>query len=210
MRIGRTLPPAAAPLNWENIFWGLKEVLGNHCENGRFEKELKEYFSSRYCFLVSSGKAALTLILQALHDRHPDRDRVLIPAYTCYSVPSAITRAGLKIKLCDVEPGTFDFNFNQLRKLLEDEKVLCVVPTHLYGMPADIEKLHWALQGREIFIVEDAAQAMGAEWQGKKLGTLGDVGFFSLGRGKALSTVEGGNYPDESRGSCRIRLLSFF
>ena len=192
MKLPRTLPPAAAPLSWKNIFSGAKELFCNKYEKGRFERELKEYFDIRHCFLVSSGKAALTIILKSLKELHPDRDQVLIPAYTCYSVPSAITRAGLKIKLCDIGPDSLDFNINHLRALLADEKILCVVPTHLFGVPADIDELRGEIKGRNIYIVEDAAQAMGAEWKGKKLGTIGDVNFFSLGRGKALSTVEGG------------------
>ena len=74
----------------------------------------------KHCFLVSSGKAALTLILQALKELHPERNEVLIPAFTCYSVPSSIVRAGLKVKLCDISPDTLDFDYNQLEKILND------------------------------------------------------------------------------------------
>jgi dTDP-4-amino-4,6-dideoxygalactose transaminase len=161
-------------------------------ERERFADELQEYFNRRHCYLFSSGKAALTVVLLALKRLHPGRDRVLIPAFTCYSVPSAIVRAGLKVTLCDVEPGTFDFNSGQLMSCLDDPRLLCVVPTHLYGSVADIPHLRQLLQGRPLPIIEDAAQAMGATWNGNRLGTAGDISLFSLGRGKALSTVEGG------------------
>ena len=151
-----------------------------------------EYFNKKYCFLVSSGKAALTLILLALKEAHPDRDQVLMPAFACYSVPSAIVRAGLKIELCDINPVSLDFDFDQLAGKLVNPRLLCVIPIHLFGLPADIGRLKRLLRDPAVTVVEDAAQAMGGEWQGEKLGTLGDVGFFSLGRGKALSTVEGG------------------
>jgi len=218
MRIGRTLPPAAAPIYPRDILSGIRGHLNGYRELDRFETDLKNYFGVRYCFLLSSGKAALTLILEALKEIHPDRDEVLIPAFTCYSVPSAIVRAGLKVKLCDINPDTLDFDFNQLSRILSQHsvphlpnkrnkpnkpdkpdkpnkpisRILCIIPTHLFGIPSDIGRIRKLLPDPKVTIVEDAAQAMGAEWQGKKLGTFGDVSFLSLGRGKAFSTVAGG------------------
>ncbi|MDZ7697293.1 MAG: DegT/DnrJ/EryC1/StrS family aminotransferase [Deltaproteobacteria bacterium] len=157
----------------------------------RFETELKDYFDVKYCFLVSSGKAALTLILNALKNLYPDKDQVIIPAFTCYSVPSAIVRAGLKIELCDMDTEKLDFDFGQLSKTINNS-LLCIIPAHLFGMPSDIDHLRSILGDNEAVVVEDAAQAMGGKWEGEKLGTFGDVSFFSLGRGKAISTVEGG------------------
>jgi len=192
MRIGRTLPPAAAPIGWKSLVSGIGAVFTGESACDRFSAELTDYFGESHCFLVSSGKAALTLILRALKEQYPGRDEVLIPAYTCYSVPSAIVRAGLKVKLCDTAADSFDFDFEQLQLLLKSEKLLCVVPTHLFGLPADVKRLKEMIDDPDVTIIEDAAQAMGGGWQGEKLGTLGDVGFFSLGRGKAFSTVEGG------------------
>ena len=176
---------------------------GQH-ELARFKNELKNYFGVQHCFLVSSGKAALTLILEALKGLHPDKDRVLIPAYACYSLPSAIVRTRLKIELCDMHPETLDFDFNQLSNILNSpnpelnkpnepkQPFLCIIPAHLFGIPSDIDRLRSLLGDSDIVIVEDAAQAMAGKWNDKKLGAFGDVSFFSLGRGKALSTVEGG------------------
>jgi perosamine synthetase len=192
MYIGRTLPPAASPIGWGNLASGLLGILRGDRLIEQFAAELRTYFAQRHCFLVSSGKAALTLILQALRERHPHRTEVIIPAYTCYSVPSAIVRAGLQIKLCDLADNRLDFDFQLLRKMLNSKKLLAVLPTHLFGLPADVERLKRIIDDPAVMVVEDAAQSIGAEWRGKKLGTLGDVGFFSLGRGKAISTVEGG------------------
>ena len=191
-RIGRTLPPAAAPIFFSDILAGIAGIATGEDGIKRFEKELREFFKVRHCFAVSSGKAALVLVLKALKKLQPDRDEVIIPAYTCYSVPSAISKSGLKIKLCDLAIGSLDFDYEQLEKLLENPRILCVVPTHLFGLPVDIERVKALAEKRGIFVVEDAAQAMGSEWNGKKSGTTGDVGLFSLGRGKAFSTVEGG------------------
>lgn len=192
MRIGRTLPPAAAPLSIQDLFAGLRGLASGSREEERARREFCEYFNKKHCFLVSSGKAALSLILMALKELHPGRDQVLIPAFACYSVPSAIVRAGLQVQLCDIDLETLDFDFEQLEEKLKNPKLLCIIPLHLFGLPADVERLKKMRPDPAVTIVEDAAQAMGGEWQGKKLGTLGDVGFFSLGRGKALTAVGGG------------------
>jgi perosamine synthetase len=192
MRIGRTLSPAASPLYLQNLMAGLKGYCQEQKTIKKLEKEFREHFQVRYCFLVCSGKAALTLILQALKKKYPEKDEVLIPAFTCYSVPSAIVRAGLKVSLCDIDPKTLDFDFEQLPEKLENPRLLCVLPTHLFGIPADVERLKKLIGNLPVLIVEDAAQALGTKLNGKKAGTLGDIGFFSLGRGKALSAVEGG------------------
>ena len=192
MRIGRTLPPAAAPLSLNDLFGGLLGFVRGSRDVERFADSLRDTFQVRYCFLTSSGKAALTLILLALKKAHPGRDRVLIPAFCCYSVPSAIVRAGLKVSLCDIDRDDFDFNPSQLQEKLADPRLLCVIPVHLFGQPADIQRLRTLIHDPAVTIVEDAAQGMGGADEGGLLGTLGDVGIFSLGRGKALSTVEGG------------------
>lgn len=196
MRIGRTLPPAASPIYIPDIINGIKGIFHGQKELERFNSELKDYYGVKHCFLVSSGKAALTLILKALHKLHPERDEVLIPAFICYSVPSAIARAGLKIRLCDVDPDTLDYNFVELGKILSEKssnsRILAVIPAHLFGLPAAVGRVRKLAADSGVIIVEDAAQVLGSTWQDKKLGTLGDASFFSLGRGKALSTVEGG------------------
>ncbi|MGI0034442.1 MAG: DegT/DnrJ/EryC1/StrS family aminotransferase [Nitrososphaera sp.] len=224
MRIGRTLPPAAAPIGIREMVSGFRGIVRGQEELDRFRAELKDLFGVRHCFLVSSGKVAFTLILLALKDLFPGRDTVLIPAFTCYSVPSSIVRAALKIRLCDLHPNTLDFDFAQLSALLSKPsptlgadtscypaikvsqcetsstfdtrnsatRLLAVVPTHLFGIPADVPRLRRLAHDPDVTVVEDAAQAMGEAWDGRKLGTLGDVSFFSLGRGKAFSTVEGG------------------
>ncbi len=195
MLIKRTLPPAATPINLRGILNGLRGVTRSRYEIERFRSELQSYFGVKHCFLVSSGKAALTIIFKALHAKYPEKGVVIIPAYTCYSVPSAIRRAGLNIKLCDIDADTLDFDYAQLEKLLggpDAERILAIVPRHIFGVPADLERLLRVTSGLKIAIVEDAAQVMGEEQKGKKLGTMGDAGVFSLGRGKAFSTVEGG------------------
>ena len=192
MRIGRTLPPAAAPLSFRDLFSGLKGIAAGVQEEERLKQEIKDFFNKKHCFFVSSGKAALTLVLLALKEMHPERNQVLIPAFSCYSVPSAIVRAGLQVELCDIDLQTLDYDYAQLAEKLKNPNLLCVLSLHLFGLPANVDRLKQIRHDPAVTIVEDAAQAMGGEWQGKKLGTMGDVGFFSLGRGKAVTAVEGG------------------
>jgi perosamine synthetase len=211
MTIGRTLPPAAVPFTSNDIINGIAGWRRGEDEIERFRLELRQYFKKRFCFLVSSGKAALYLILKALGDLRPHCDTVLIPAFTCYSVPSAIVRAGLDIGLCDIDPRTLDFDGRQLQRILHpapagwssgrlnrlqravrENRLLAVMPTHLFGMTARIDPLRQLIAGRPITLIEDAAQAFGARSEGRYLGCSADVGFFSLGRGKSFSTVEGG------------------
>ena len=190
--IRKTLPPAAAPIPLRHIFSGIIGLFkGNHAVSD-FEQQLCRFYLVRHCRAVSSGKAALSLLLEALHELNPERDEVLIPAYTCYSVPSAIIRAGLRVRLCDLAPDSLDFDYQQLEELLNNPRILSVIPTHLYGMPSDVARIRKISGKLGVYVVEDAAQAMGGEWNGSKLGTLGDAAILSLGRGKAFSTVEGG------------------
>jgi len=156
----------------------------------RLENEIKEYFGTKYVFLMSSGKAALFLIVSGLN-KLTGRTKVIIPAYTCFSVPSAIRMAGLEIVLCDIRPDTLDYEYSQLEDLLEDD-ILCIVSTHLFGIPSDTDRIRDLCRSKGIYVVEDAAQAMGVINKGKKLATLGDVGFFSLGRGKNITCGSGG------------------
>lgn len=186
----RTLPPTAAPIPMKNLFRGAAGLIWGRSFLQKREKELREHFGVKHLFLVSSGKAALTLILQALK-RLSSRQEVLIPAYTCFSVPAAVEKAGLRLSLCDIDIRTLDFDFQALEASLT-EKTLCVVPTDLFGLPSNLERVRALCNKRGIFVIEDAAQAMGGGDGGKKLGARGDVGFFSLGRGKNISCGSGG------------------
>lgn len=190
MRIQRTIPPAAAPINLKSLLHGLAGVFMGYKYSKNIEEEIKKYFDVKHVFLVSSGKAALTLILMALKSLSP-RKEVLIPAYTCFSVPSAIVKAGLKASLCDIDSKTFNLDYKLLEKAINKD-TLCVVPNHLFGISADMDKIKSICKNKDIFIVEDAAQAMGGFYKGKKLGTIGDIGFFSLGRGKNITSGSGG------------------
>jgi dTDP-4-amino-4,6-dideoxygalactose transaminase len=190
MKIGRTVPPAAAPLRWMDLWHGIIGVFSPDQSLRVLEDGIRREFGVRHVFLVSSGKAALTLSLRALQSLSSGRE-VVIPAYTCFSVPAAIVHAGLQPALCDIDSSTFDFDPVLLEHTLTDD-TLCVIAHHLFGIPSAVDRIRALCEARHIFVIEDAAQAMGAESGGRKLGTLGDVGIFSLGRGKNITCGSGG------------------
>jgi dTDP-4-amino-4,6-dideoxygalactose transaminase len=201
MKIGRTVPPAAAPIALNDLWHGALGIVFPERSIRRLEEQLRRHFGVRHVFLVSSGTAALTLTLKALKtlsrssalssSASSGRNEVVIPAYTCFSVPAAVLKAGLRPVLCDINPATFDFDHALLERTL-NANTLCVVAHHLFGIPSDIERIRVLCRARDIFVVEDAAQAMGVESNGRSLGTLGDAGIFSLGRGKQITCGSGG------------------
>ena len=190
MRIGRTIPPSAAPLGITALAHGLAAICTPRRTVERREAEFRQYFGVSNVFLVSSGTAALTLTLMALKSLS-SRTEVIIPAYTCFSVPAAVLKAGLRPVPSDIDCSNFDYDHALLERALKST-TLCVVAHHLFGVPSNIEKIRALCQSRRIFVVEDAAQAMGINVAGRYLGTAGDAGIFSLGRGKHLTCGSGG------------------
>lgn len=115
-----------------------------------------------------------------------------MPAYTCPTMAYAVKRAGLRVRLCDVNPSTLNFDMDSLKKILCD-RTLCVVPTHLFGFPcAHLDETIAMSRKCGAFIVEDVCQSAGARRKGRKLGSFGDAAIFSLGKGKNFTTIHGG------------------
>jgi dTDP-4-amino-4,6-dideoxygalactose transaminase len=206
VRIRKTTPPAAAPLTFRDLLSGLRGCVDKGIPE-YLENEIREYFHADHVYFLSSGKAAFFLILCALKEL-ANRKKVIIPAYTCYSVPSAIRKADLEIVPCDIKAETLDFDFEHLESLCDD-KTLCVVPTHLFGIPSDVPRVREIAESKGIFIVEDAAQALGVSRGKEILGTLGDVAFFSFGRGKNITCGSGGLIITSS-GNIAARIRSLY
>ncbi|MDD4955655.1 MAG: DegT/DnrJ/EryC1/StrS family aminotransferase [Candidatus Omnitrophica bacterium] len=156
------------------------------------EDDFRDFLGVDSVFVAYSGTAALYLIFESLRKISPKRT-VIIPAYVCPLVALAAQKAGLRIKVCDINKENFDFNYDNLRSLCsEDKDILAIVAVHLGGIPLDFDRIKETAKGREIFLIEDCAHSMGAMYRGKKCGTLGDFSFFSLCRGKGLAIYEGG------------------
>jgi dTDP-4-amino-4,6-dideoxygalactose transaminase len=187
MRVGRTQPPVGYRMSLTDL---VSAAVPRQSSTNAFLDELATTLRVPHAFGLSSGKAALTTVLQALH-AVSGRRKVILPAYTCYSVPSAIVKAGFEPVPCDIARGSFDYDYDQLAAKLDSE-VLCALSVHLFGIPSNTGALSDMCRPLGIYVVEDAAQAMGVESEGQWLGTRGDAGFFSLGRGKNITSGSGG------------------
>jgi dTDP-4-amino-4,6-dideoxygalactose transaminase len=190
MRIGRTLPPAAARLAWADAWHGLAGAMQGQRATRALEEDFRRALDVRHVFPVSSGTAALVVTLRALASLSPRRE-VVIPAFTCFSVAAAVIRAGLTPVLCDVDAATFDFDEPRLAATVS-RRTLCVIVHHLFGVPAAVARARRLCERHGAFLVEDAAQALGIETGGVRLGTMGDAGIFSFGRGKPVTCGSGG------------------
>jgi len=145
----------------------------------------------RFALAMDSGRAALALALAALHRARPDRDEVVLPAFTCFTLPAAAVRAGLRVRLVDLVPQSFAPDPDQL-SAVAGPRTLAVVAPHLVGYPLDLTPLRHAAARVGAIVVDDAAQALGARIAGLPAGAAGDLGILSFGRGKPLTALGGG------------------
>lgn len=186
------VPPAGTPVSFRDILNMVKLRFQSGSLFEGFEEMIKGSFDAKYCFLYNSGRTAMASILNSLNRLSSyEKDEVVIPAYTCFSVAAAVVRSGLKIRLVDIDPLTMDYDYGKLRSSKFD-KTLAIVGCNLFGIISDWNVLKEIADAKNVFLVDDAAQSMGSFFGDKASGNLGDAGFYSLGRGKNLSTVSGG------------------
>jgi len=121
----------------------------------------------------------------------PDRDEVILPSYTCYSVPASAVRAQLRPRIVDIDRRTLDFDLEKLGNT-DLRRVLAIVPTSLYGLPAQLSRIAQIARDHGVFLIDDAAQSLGASLDGRPAGGWGDAGILSFDKGKAISAIEGG------------------
>jgi dTDP-4-amino-4,6-dideoxygalactose transaminase len=181
-------PPTAIYLSLSALGQAFAPTAG---DLSRFRRELEKYLGIRACYLAASARAALFLLLKCLSAARPDRSLVLLPAYTCPALVKVILDSGLRPCLIDISPDTFAFDLDQLAIQL-NEQVLAVICVHPFGIPQGIGEVVALAHTVGAVVIEDAAQAMGARWEGQPVGMMGDFGLFSLGPGKPLSVAGGG------------------
>ncbi|UCG61167.1 MAG: DegT/DnrJ/EryC1/StrS family aminotransferase [Candidatus Zixiibacteriota bacterium] len=188
----RLVPPAGAPIPLMDITRSMIARSQYKRRGERLYQKIRNHSKQKYCFFVDSGRTALLLGLKAL-TRQADafKNEVVIPAYTCFTVPAAVVRSGLKVHPVDIDPMTMDYDYSRLEST-DFSKVLAIVGDNLFGIPSDWERLQSLARDNAVFLVDDAAQAMGLTYGDEPLGSLGDFGFYSLGRGKNLSVYAGG------------------
>ena len=188
----RHVAPAGAPIRLPDLArWAAFALAGDDVARS-LQQAFCERFNVRHSILTATGRAGLTLLLKALRRLAPaERDEVILPSYTCFSVAASVVKAGLRPRIVDINPETLDFDFDELNGVTFD-RVLAIVATNLYGLPNDLPSIVTLARNHGVFVVDDAAQSMGASAFGRPCGTWGDAGLFSLDKGKNVSAIDGG------------------
>lgn len=184
----------SAPDIGEEELQGIKSVLdsgwlvqGNMVRE--FEAKAADYLNVPFAVAVSSGTAALHLALLALG--LGSGDEVVVPDFTFPATANTVEICGAKTVLCDIAMDTYCMDTNLLEKCIT-EKTRAILPVHEFGHSADMDPIMKLAEKYGLFVIEDAACAFGAEYKGRKAGTIGDIGCFSFHPRKAITTGEGG------------------
>ena len=164
-------------------------ILGN--EVAALETELAAYCGVKHAIGCASGSDALLLAMMA-YDIGPG-DEVLTTPYSFFATVSAITRLGAKPVFSDIDPETYNINVKQVEQKITD-RTKAVQPVHLYGQCAETARLVKICKPRGIAVIEDAAQAIGAEEFGVRAGNIGDIGCFSFYPSKNLGGMGDGGF----------------
>ncbi len=189
--VWRMLPPAGAPLTLGGIAGGLAGCFAGEKRLERLRGRLRDFTGMPHVSLHGSGREALAALLAVLRAQRPGRDEVALPAYGSYTLPAAAVRAGCRVALYDIDPASLAPRLESVRAALSP-RALALVACHQYGFPFDLAPLAALCRERGVLLVDDAAQALGARQDGILAGTMGDVGLYSLGRGKNITAVAGG------------------
>lgn len=175
----------------------INEVLNSgKVSGGKFVREFEEQFAriigTKEAVAVSSGTDADTLALAVLYDFGAKRDdEIIVPALSFVATGNAVLQAGFKPVFVDIEIETLNINPDKIEEVITD-KTKAIMPVHLMGKPAAMDKINAIAKRHKLFVVEDAAEAHGSVYKGKNIGTLGDMAAFSLYVAHMISTIEGG------------------
>ena len=152
----------------------------------KFEQEFASFCETKYCIGMANGTDTILAALRALGVAAGDE--VIIPANTWVSAAEAVFLAGATPVFCDVSPTTFNMRRKDVLAVISN-KVVGVIATHLYGQPCEIKEIVDLARERQIWVMEDCAQAHGATVDGKKVGTFGDIASYSFYPGKNLGAL---------------------
>jgi dTDP-4-amino-4,6-dideoxygalactose transaminase len=159
------------------------------------EREWAAYVGSRYCLTTTSGTAALHMALAAV-GAGPG-DEVITSAFTFLASASCALHQNAIPVFVDIDPRTYNMDPDKLEAAIT-ERTKVIIPVHIQGLPADLDPIMQIARKHNLFVIEDACQAHGAMYKGKKVGSIGDVGTFSLNNFKNLCGGEGGLFTTDS------------
>ena len=155
----------------------------------RFERAFAEYIGVSYAVTTSNGTTALHLALVSLGIGRGDE--VIIPDLTFVATANAVAYTGAKPVPVDIDRETWCIDPESIRKALTP-KTKAIIPVHVYGHPAEMERIAELAEAAGLYVIEDAAEAHGSEYKGEKVGGLGNCGVFSFYGNKVMTTGEGG------------------
>ncbi|NIR49735.1 DegT/DnrJ/EryC1/StrS family aminotransferase [candidate division KSB1 bacterium] len=195
--------PAVIPLvdlkaQYHGLRAEIKEAIDRVLERGDFilgeelslfESEFADFCGTEYAIGCGSGTDALHLACRAL-GIGPE-DQVIMPAFTFVATALGVSLSGAKPVLVDVDPQSALIDLDQIERAITS-KTRAIIPVHLYGQCVDMAPLIELAREHGLYIIEDAAQAHGAEYRGKRVGSLGDIGCFSFYPGKNLGAYGDG------------------
>ena len=188
----RHVAPAGAPIHLTDLVRWAAAALTPGDASAALTQAVCDRLSVPHAFPVSTGRAGMTLLLRAMRRLAPaSRSEVVLPAYTCYSVAASAIKAGLTPRIVDIAPDTLDYERSEL-EAVDFSRVLGIVATNLYGLPNDLAYLTTLARSSGVFLIDDAAQAMGAAFNGRASGSWGDAGLISFDKGKNVSAIDGG------------------
>lgn len=190
-------------------------ALGRVCDSGAFilgpdvkllEQNVAAYSQTKHAVACASGSDALLLALMAL-DIEPG-DEVILPSFTFFATASAVTRLGARPVFADIDPVTFNVDPAAVARLA-NSATKAILPVHLFGQAAEMDALLRIAQTAGVPVVEDVAQAIGAEFDGRRAGSMGDIGCFSFYPTKNLGGAGDGGMLTAQRDdlTSRLRLL---
>ena len=162
-----------------------------------FERDFAAYVGSQHCVMVNSGSSANLLMVAALfYTKNPKLklkrgDEVIVPAVSWSTTYYPLYQYGLKIKFVDIDLNTLNYDLDQLEKAVTD-KTRAIMAVNLLGNPNDFSRINKIIGGRDIVLMEDNCESMGAKFNGKMAGTFGVMGSFSSFFSHHISTMEGG------------------
>jgi len=168
----------------------------NRFTNGKLVKEFEDMFAEwhdvRYATSVSSGTDALQVALAALYESDAKRgDEIIVPALTFVSDANAVIHAGFQPVFVDVDSESLNIDIAQIESKITS-KTRAIIPVHLFGRPAEMDEINELARKYNLHVIEDAAEAHGSFYKGKKVGTLGNCGVFSFYLAHIVTSVEGG------------------
>ncbi|MBR3884900.1 MAG: DegT/DnrJ/EryC1/StrS family aminotransferase [Clostridia bacterium] len=162
-------------------------IQGKECE--LFEKEFAEYCNAKYCVGVATGLDAIYLILKALNIGAGDE--VIVPSNTFIATALAVSYVGAKPVFVEPEIENYNIDVSKIEEKIND-KTKAIIAVHLQGRSADMDAINAIAKKYNLKVIEDAAQAHGAKYKGKKIGTLSDAAAFSFYPGKNLGALGDG------------------